>query len=266
VTGSGAGPNARRLAEPDGPHVRLGILWGLVTLAAMIGGPIWLAAWLAPAAGLAAASAVRSWQRRAVAGGPAGSKPRSAQPPPLLAGLAAAAITLAAAGGVWAAVAAGGAVIVAIAVGATVGPPGLPGVVRRCLVVLAPACAAAALVLTRAQGLAEGLVLVAMISLYDSAAYLIGTEAGNAWVGPAAGLAGIGALTLFVAAVLVPPFEGSSPWILGGLAAVLAPMGPVFARWLTGDTSARVPALRRLDTLMLLGPAWAAATALVLHV
>jgi hypothetical protein len=133
-------------------------------------------------------------------------------------------------------------------------------------VVLAPAAAASALVLTRAQGLAEALVLVGMISVYDAAAYLVGTGARRAWAGPAAGLASIGALTLFVAAVFVPPFDGNSPWILGGLAAVLAPIGPVLAGRLTGDRSARVPALRRLDTLMVLGPVWAAATALVLHV
>jgi hypothetical protein len=65
--------------------------------------------------------------------------------------------------------------------------------------------------------------------------------------------------------VLVPPFDGNSPWILGGLAAVLAPVGPVVASSLTGDRSARVPALRRLDTLIVLGPAWVAATAVLLH-
>jgi hypothetical protein len=74
----------------------------------------------------------------------------------------------------------------------------------------------------------------------------------------------IGALTLFLAAV--PPFDGNTPWILGGMAAVLAPLGPILARHLIGDRSARVPALRRLDSLILLGPAWAVATALLLHV
>jgi hypothetical protein len=187
------------------------------------------------------------------------------QPPPLLAGVAAAAVTLAAGAGVWAALAAGGMVVVVVCLGFVFGRAGVPGPVRRCLVVLAPACAASSLVLARARGLAEGLVLAGMVSVYDSAAYLMGTGAGNAWVGPATGIASIGALTLFVAAVLVPPFDGNSPWILGGLAALLAPVGPIVASHLTGDDSARVPALRRLDTLIVLGPAWVAATAVLLH-
>ena len=63
--GRRAGLRERRPdAEPDGPHVRFGILWALVTLVAMIGGRVWLALWLAPTAALAAASTVRSWQGR----------------------------------------------------------------------------------------------------------------------------------------------------------------------------------------------------------
>jgi hypothetical protein len=80
-----------------------------------------------------------------------------------------------------------------------------------------------------------------------------------------AGVASIAALTLFVAAVLAPPFTGASPWLLGGAAALLAPVGPVVARWVTGDKDAPVPALRRLDSLFLVGPAWVAGVALVLH-
>jgi hypothetical protein len=138
-----------------------------------------------------------------------------------------------------------------------------PGVVRRALLILLPAAAGSGLVLARAQGLAEGVTLVAMISLYDAAAYLIGTGARFAAEGPIAGIASMGALTLFLAAM--PPFTGDSPWILGGVAAVLAPLGPAVARRLTADPTARVPALRRLDTLIFVGPAWAAAAALLLH-
>jgi len=119
--------------------------------------------------------------------------------------------------------------------------------------VLAPALAAASLVLVRAHGLAYGLVLAGMVTVYDSSAYLIGTGAPNRWEGLFAGVASIAALTLFVAAVLAPPFTGSSPWLLGVTAALLAPAGPVLGRWLVGDPTARVPALRRLDSLLLLG-------------
>jgi NhaP-type Na+/H+ or K+/H+ antiporter len=75
-------------------------------------------------------------------------------------------------------------------------------------------------------------------------------------MGPAAGVACIGSITVGVAAVF-PQFKGSSAWVLGALAAVLAPVGPVAATSLLGDRRARAPALRRLDSLVALGPVWA---------
>jgi hypothetical protein len=68
---------------------------------------------------------------------------------------------------------------------------------------------------------------------------------------------------VFVAAVVVPPFSGRNPWILLGLVAVLAPAG-VFAFARIGRDR-QLPALRRLDSLVLAGPAWVIAVALLLH-
>jgi hypothetical protein len=239
----------------DGPHVRFGICWAAVTLAAIFGGTVWVALWLAPTAALAAGSTLNSWRKRGRTGAP------------LAAGLAAA-IVLAAMGGPIAAGAAGVAAVVvtmAWALARRVGAPRRPGLIRRILIVVLPAAAGAGLVLARRQGFDEALVLAGMMVVYDSAAYLIGTGANNRWEGPIAGLASVGVLTVLVAAVLVPPFTGSSPWVLGGLAAVLLPLGPVVCRPLVGGQPARVPALRRLDSLVLLGPAWPAAVALLLH-
>jgi hypothetical protein len=70
--------------------------------------------------------------------------------------------------------------------------------------------------------------------------------------GAAATLAG----TLAIAAVLTPPFDGPSPWILGALLAVLVPVGPYVATALLGDRSARVPVLRRIDGFLVAGPLW----------
>jgi hypothetical protein len=104
-----------------------------------------------------------------------------------------------------------------------------------------------------------------LVTVFDSSAYLIGTGAPNRWEGAVAGVASIIALTLFVAAVLEPPFTGASPWLLGGATALLAPLGPVLGRWVPGDKTAPVPALRRLDSLFLAGPAWIAGVAWMLH-
>jgi len=117
--------------------------------------------------------------------------------------------------------------------------------------------AAAAPVLVRHTGIAATILLLAMICAYDAGAYLIGTGASSAWEGPAAGVAALIPLTIFAEVVLVPPFAGAQPLLLGLLAAVLAPAGPVAASALLGDRSAHAPALRRLDSLLLLGPLWA---------
>ena len=222
---------------------------------------MWSALLMAPVAGLAAYSALRSWPSRP--GPVADSEATSVPPLTLLAGVGSAAVVLASAGGVWAALAVGAVVVVGVVVSGVKVPSGPPGPARRALVILLPAAAASGLVLARAQGAAEGVTLVAMVSVYDAAAYLIGTGARFAVEGPIAGVASIAALTLFIAAV--PPFAGNTPWILGALAAVLAPVGPIIARRLTAYPAARVPALRRLDTLILLGPAWAAAVAVLVH-
>jgi hypothetical protein len=242
--------------EPDGPHVIFGIAWALVTLVAIFGGSVWLALWMAPTAALAAGSAVNTWRGR-------GSSRAS-----IAAGLAAAIVLAAIAGPI----ATGGTVVAAllfIVIEAVVHPDRAgaePGLVRRILIVALPAAAGAGFVLTRHQGFDEALVLGGMMVVYDSAAYLIGTGASNRWEGPAAGIVSVGILSVLAAAVLAPPFTGSSPWILGGMAAVLLPLGPVVCRQLVGRarSPARVPALRRLDSLVLLAPAWPVAIALLL--
>ncbi|MDP9069989.1 MAG: hypothetical protein M3N68_01625, partial [Actinomycetota bacterium] len=50
--------------EVVGPHARLGLVWAIVTFAALFAGPLWLAAWLAPVAAVGAIQAAASWRRR----------------------------------------------------------------------------------------------------------------------------------------------------------------------------------------------------------
>ncbi len=242
--------------EPNGPHVRFGVAWALVTFVAIFGGTVWLALWMAPTAALAAGSATNTWRAR------------GSSRAPIAAGLAAAIVLAAVAGPI----AAGGVAVAAILVLVTdavvhrASAGGQPGLSRRILIVALPAAAGAGFVLTRRQGFDEALVLGGMMVVYDSAAYLIGTGANHRWEGPAAGIISIGILSVLVAAVLAPPFTGSSPWVFGGLAAVLLPLGPIVCRQLVGRarSPARVPALRRLDSLVLAAPTWPVAIALLL--
>lgn len=247
---------ARRLEvrpRPTGPHVRLGVLWFVVSMAALLAGRLALALVLAPAAGAAALQAGRTWRGRR----------RPAAP---LAGAGAAALVLAAAAGP-VAVAGAAAVLVAVVVGGSA----LAGAGRRAdpvvtLVIAATVgLAAASPVLLLQRGLVPAFVLMSFVHVHDAASYVVGTGANGAWEGTAAGGASIAAVTLAVAAVLVPPFRGASPWVLGALAVLLAPAGPYVGSALLGDRRARVPALRRLDTLLALGPLWSLAAAALLE-
>src|SRR5688572_3696548 len=49
---------------PQGPHVRLGLLWAAMTSVAAAAGPVPLALVFAPLAAVAALQAARSWRRR----------------------------------------------------------------------------------------------------------------------------------------------------------------------------------------------------------
>ncbi|MDP8975143.1 MAG: hypothetical protein M3N28_02015, partial [Actinomycetota bacterium] len=134
--------------------------------------------------------------------------------------------------------------------------------------------AGAAPVLLREEvGLVPVLVLLAYAMAYDAGTYVVGSGAASAWEGPAAGIAATGTVTLAVAALFVPPFRGASPWLLGVLAAALAPVGPMIGVAFSGEgrsgndgnerngRKARLPALRRLDSLLVLGPLWSLAAA-----
>ena len=226
-----------------GPHARLGLVWFAVTLVALAAGRWAFALVLAPCAGLGAVQAARSWRRR----------PRPAVP---VTGAGAALLVVAAALGP---VAVG---VVAVLVTAVVVAGAVMAGERRAdpalTLVIAGSIgmAAASPVLLLHTGSVPVFVLMTLVAVHDASAYVVGTGATSAWEGPAAGAASIGAVTLAVAAVLVPPFRGATPWVLGGLALVLAPLGPYAGSALLGDRRARVPALRRLDSLLVLAPVW----------
>jgi hypothetical protein len=128
---------------------------------------------------------------------------------------------------------------------------------------LVVAAAGPVIVRTRPDGAVLAVALLLAVCLYDAAVFVVGTGATNSWEGPAAGVVTLVPFTVLVAALLVPPFRGSSPWVLGGLTAVLAPWGAPLATRLLGGGD-RLGAVRRLDSLLLVGPAWAVATA-VMH-
>ena len=239
---------------PDlrGPKIVLGFGWAVATAVVLVIGPFLFAVLMAAMAAAAAAQTAGSWRRAAT--------PRAPLAP---AALAAAGVTVLAA-------LLGPAALVAVAVLAVIGASAwvMADATRRGArasvtdLVLTLACAAvpviavAGPVLLRRHGLEVALVLMSDALLYDVGAWVMGSGSRHRWLGPLAGMACIGSLTMAVAAFALQ-FRGATPWELGALAAVLAPLGPVAATFVLGDRRAHVGALRRLDSLLLLGPIWA---------
>lgn len=241
--------------EVDGPHGRLGLVWALVTIVLAVAGQLWLAVWFGATAFAAASQTGAAWRRR-------GERPLV-----VLAAATGAALVLAAAWSIDAmvevVVVAMAVAVVARAVRPTIAPARDIGVTL--LIGLVIGLAAAAPVLLRERGLSPVLVLLALAAAYDAGNYIVGTGASTPWEGPAAGIVSMVPVTMVVAVVLAPPFRGASPYLLALLAATLAPLGPLAGSALLGDRDAPAPALRRLDSLLLLGPLWAWSAAALLR-
>ena len=240
--------------DVDRPHGRIGLAWAAVTVAAVLGGKVWLAAWLGLSAFVGASQTAAA--RRAL----------GSRPPPWLAALAAVGPPVA---GLYSGMHLVGAVIAGLAVVLlvrTLAPPGSLGrdVSLALLVGVATGTAAASVVVTRELGMNPAFFLLACAAVYDVGAYLVGTGAGAAWEGPVAGMVGIMPVSILAGVLLVPPFPAGSPILLGFLAVALAPLGPLVATALVGDRDVDAPGLRRLDSLLLLGPMWAWAATLLL--
>ena len=229
------------------PHGRLGVAWAVVTAGALAAGPGWLALWLAVIAFVAASQTANVWRKR------------GERPLPAFAAATAAALPLTAITGVdHMNMAVAGAIVLTL-VARLASPTKAPGrdVGLTLVIGMSIGMAAAAPVLLRSINLSAALYLLACAALYDAGAYLVGTGASSVWEGPAAGVVALLPLTMLAALAFVPPFGGGAPWLLGAMAAVLAPVGPVAGSALLGDRTAHAPALRRLDSLLIMGPIWA---------
>ena len=241
------GPALAVVPKTSRPHGRLGLAWAVVVTGATLLGPGWLAVWMAVAAFVAASQTAMVWLAR------------KERPLPAFAAATAAALALAAVSGVRAMNAVVVVAVVATLVARLAAPTRAPSrdVALTLVIGIAVGLAAASPVLLRDLGIHAPLFLLAIVAAYDASAYLVGTGASAHWEGPAAGVAAIIPLTMFAGIVLVPPFHGFAPLLLGALGALLAPFGPVAASALLGDATASAPALRRLDSLLVLGPVWA---------
>jgi molybdopterin synthase sulfur carrier subunit len=240
--------------DTDKPHVRLGLAWIAVTILAVAGGSTTLGIWMSALAALAAIQVTKVWMER------------HERPVSYVAVAGAAALPLAAIGGLDTVNLIAVLVVLVTMVARVSNMTKAPSrdVALTLMITFPIGLACAAPVLLRNVGVAAPLALFAFAAAHDMGNYLVGTGASNEWEGPVAGIASIFCVTLFVA-VLVPSFGGAGPFVLGLVAAILAPLGPLAASIVLGDRDAKAPALRRLDSLLLLAPIWAWVAAVLMH-
>jgi len=123
---------------------------------------------------------------------------------------------------------------------------------------LTPAIGAGAFVLVRSEDVVAAVVLLLMASAYEAGDYIVGSGAGNPIEGPLAGITTSVLIGLPLALLLVKPFDDAGTGLLVFAAAAM-PFGQIVASAVLPGAAAPAPALRRIDTLLLLAPLWAVA-------
>lgn len=125
--------------------------------------------------------------------------------------------------------------------------------------------AAASLVLLADYEIGAVIILLVYLLVYDATDYAMGSGASNGIEGPAYGVVSIVGLTILFAVLKVPPFRGTDIWNFAVLAAIACPAGQLLASAMLPKADAFAPALRRLDSLLILAPAWAGLVGLYLQ-
>ena len=117
--------------------------------------------------------------------------------------------------------------------------------------------ASASVVLTLRYEIGAVITLLVLVAVYEASDYIVGSGASNLIEGPLAGIISIAVVIAIVAFLRVPPFRGVDALAFGGLAAIGCPLGQLVGSALLPIPAAPAPALRRLDSLLVLAPVWA---------
>lgn len=238
-------PAAPRIVT-DGPRVRLGLAWAAIAVVATSIGATAAAVVFAAVALGAAGQSCRAWRKH-------GRRPH----PPVAIGGAVAVAFSAAAGFIAMAIVAVIAGAAAVAVQQTkLGGKEWDASLTATIALFAGVAAGSVPLARRELGFMPALVLLLTVLLAEASWFLIGSGARTRFDAPLASTAAVIAMSIAAAAVLVPPFRGASPWVLGGVAAVLTPLGPIAASAVLPRPDAFAPALRRIDGFVLVGPVW----------
>lgn len=259
---SSLSPFRRRFGIPydtQGPKVRLGVLWAVAVVAVLAPQalrPWGLAVLYGACAGWAAAQVIEA--HRGTRTGADWS----------VAAFGGSALAVAATLGTQA-LGIGYLVLVVVALAAAVATPerGRLPIPRAALVVAAAGIcggAAASLVLLADYEIGALIILLVFVMVYDASDFIVGSGATNGIEGPLAGMLFIAAASGLFAVVHAPPFRGVDIWSFSVLAMVACPAGQILASALLPQADSHAPALRRLDSMLVVAPAWAGLVGLYL--
>jgi hypothetical protein len=234
--------------DVNGPKVRLGVLWFLANAVALtIGLELITPLWAATAA-VAALQMSRAWRKE-------GQRAHRA-----VAGIGAALLPIAAAISVGFV---GVVVLLVVAISYYLAlidlegghPVDQAGYTLQCA--LFPGLAAAGVVTTLRFDVIAAIGLLLLVSAYEAGDFLIGSGARWKWEGPVMGMVAVGVMAFALSTPRLPPFVLPDALWLGAMVAVLCPVGQLLASALLPSNATRAPALRRIDSMLLLAPAWA---------
>lgn len=244
-----AGSRYRIHYDIEGPRVRLGIVWFLGAIVALALGTVAVALYFGLVFSAAGSHSLRTWRAR---GAPV--DPRVA--------LLGVAVVIVGAAVHPRAMGVALLVVTAAIVGlaARAGADDVKDAVARaslalqCTVPLAVAGGCFVLLFELEPWAAIALVLLA--SAYETGDYLIGSGATNNVEGPVAGGVAVLVVALAVAALGFPPFGLGEAVAFGVIVGPLAFAGQMLASVVLPHARAFAPALRRVDSLLLVAPLW----------
>jgi hypothetical protein len=227
------------------PHIRLGFAWFVVILASAVTGAIGVSVVYGLAAGLAALQTVKAWDR-------AGRPPNR-----MVAGLAAAGLPVSAAmfdRGLGLAVLV--ATVATVVLSPGLGPSKLAGGATTVRCWLFVGLAAASPVVIYTLDVSAYVALVLLVSAFEAGDFLFGAGSRTPIVGTLVGMVAVGVISFSISVTPLFVFDGADVFVFAVVTALLAPVGQILASFILPDGRALASGVRRLDSLLLVGPAW----------
>ncbi|MFG0258707.1 MAG: hypothetical protein ACF8LK_00020, partial [Phycisphaerales bacterium JB041] len=245
---------ASYLVRPDtnGPKVRLGVLWFLAAIAALVLGRWAVLVLWGGLAVLAAFQTTRAWSEVPRARDLPGWAPT---------GAAIAAGVCVGAAGLGTSLGGAALIVVPLVLVAAVMLSGRKPAAAGAAVIGAVLAAlpAMSVVLVARSEFWAALFLVAAVSFYDAGFFIGAAESSSRLEGPVTGAIGLLAVTFAASAFEAQPFDRATAWVAGAVLLLACPLGQMLTSAELPSPGADVPAMRRLDSYLVAGPLMIAA-------